>query len=63
MVDRSSVSAHGDFVAVAPDVFALDGVARVIGDGPDELLLAAAEACPSMAVRLIDVESDEQVCS
>jgi hypothetical protein len=33
----------------------------VIGSGPDGLLLKAAEACPSTAIRLLDPDSEEQV--
>src|SRR5207302_1927474 len=60
-VDADECAAHGDCADVAPEVFAIDDVARVIGTGPDELLLAAAEACPSVALRIIDRESGEQV--
>ena len=51
---RDACAAHGDCVDLAPEVFELDDVARVIGTGPDELLLAAAEGCPSAAIRIID---------
>ena len=60
-VDDSACAAHGDCVDVAPDVFELDDVATVIGTGPDELLLEAARACPSSAIRIIDRRTDEQV--
>jgi ferredoxin len=60
-IDDSACAAHGDCVDVAPEVFELDEVARVIGTGPDELLLAAAEACPSAAIRIVDQRTDEQV--
>ena len=33
----------------------------VIGTGPDDLMMAAAEACPSTAIRIIDRETREQV--
>lgn len=56
-IDEDACAAHGDCVDLAPDVFALDDVARVIGHGPDELLLAAAEGCPSTAIRVIDPET------
>ena len=42
-------------------VFALDGVAHVIGDGPAELILEAAEACPSVAITVIDENSCAQI--
>jgi ferredoxin len=60
-IDDSACAAHGDCVDVAPEVFELDDVARVIGTGPDELLIAAAEACPSAAIRIVDQRTDEQV--
>jgi ferredoxin len=60
-VDDSACAAHGDCVDVAPGVFELDGVATVIGTGPDELLLEAARACPSSAIRIIDRRTNEQV--
>jgi ferredoxin len=60
-VDEDTCAAHGDCVDVAPQVFELDDVARVIGTGPDELLMSAAEACPSAAIRIIDQRTNEQV--
>ena len=56
-IDESACAAHGDCVDIAPEVFALDDVAQVIGTGPDEVVLAAAEACPSAAIRIIDAET------
>ena len=61
MIDEAACAAHGDCVDVAPEVFDLDDVAEVIGTGPDELLLAAAEACPSAAILILDPETGEQV--
>ena len=60
-VDEGACAAHGDCVDVAPEVFELDDVATVVGTGPDELLMAAARACPSSAIRIIDRRTDEQV--
>ena len=60
-VDDSACAAHGDCVDLAPEVFELDDVARVIGTGSDELLLAAANGCPSAAIRVIDERTNEQV--
>ena len=42
-------------------MFAVGDVAEIIGTGTDEELMAAAEACPSTAIRLIDVDSAVQV--
>ena len=60
-IDEDICAAHGDCVDVAPAVFELADVAVVIGTGPDALLLKAAEACPSTAIRLLDPDTDEQV--
>jgi ferredoxin len=60
-IDEGACAAHGDCVDIAPEVFALDDVVRVVGDGPDDLLLAAAEACPSVAIHLIDAGTSESV--
>jgi ferredoxin len=60
-IDRDACSAHGDCVDLAPEVFELDDVASVTGTGPDELMLAAAEACPATAIRIVDDATGEQV--
>ena len=60
-IDEDACAAHGDCVDLAPEVFELDDVAHVIGTGSDELLLAAAESCPSTAILIIDPETREQV--
>jgi ferredoxin len=61
VIDAGACSAHGDCEDIAPEVFRLEDVATVIGTGPDELMLAAAEACPSLAIRLVDRDSGNQV--
>ena len=60
-IDEDACAAHGDCVEMAPEVFALDDVAHVIGTGDDAVVLSAAEACPSAAIRIIDPSTDEQV--
>ena len=60
-IDEGACAAHGDCVDIAPQVFELENVARVIGQGPDDLLLAAAEACPSVAIHLVDAETAEPI--
>ncbi len=60
-VDESACAAHGDCVDVAPTVFELDDTAHVIGDGPPDLILRAAEVCPSVAISVVDEETGEQV--
>jgi ferredoxin len=61
MIDEAACAAHGDCVDVAPDVFILDDVAKVVGSGPDELLLSAAEACPSAAIVISDAETGDHI--
>lgn len=60
-IDDAACAAHGDCVDIAPDVFRLDDVAVVIGTGPDDLLMEAAQACPSVAIILTDAATGEQV--
>jgi ferredoxin len=48
-------------VDIAPQVFQLDDRASVIGTGPDELLLQAAENCPVEAIALVDGDTGEQL--
>ena len=60
-IDESACSAHGDCVAIAPRVFALDETAVVIGEGPDELVMAAAEACPALAISVVDADTGKTV--
>ncbi len=60
-VDENACAAHGDCVDIAPEVFALNDTAHVIGDGPPELIMQAAEACPSVAISVFDAESGEQI--
>ena len=60
-IDTGACSAHGDCVEIAPEVFALEETAVVIGSGPDELVLAAAEACPAIAITVVDSGTGETV--
>jgi ferredoxin len=61
VVDPYECSAHGDCVEVAPEVFQLEDVAVVIGSGPPELILKAAESCPAVAISVVDNETGETV--
>lgn len=61
VVDPDSCAGHGDCVDIAPEVFVLGDVAEVIGTGPPDLILQAAEACPAVAITVIDEESGETV--
>jgi ferredoxin len=56
-IDESACAAHGDCVDIAPEVFELGEVAQVIGTGPYDVLMAAAEGCPSAAIRVLDAHT------
>jgi ferredoxin len=60
-IDVNACAAHGDCVDVAPQVFALEDTAVVIGDGPDDLIVEAAEMCPSIAITVVDSDTGAQV--
>jgi ferredoxin len=60
-IDEGACIAQGDCVEAAPQVFRLDDRASVIGTGPDELLMEAAENCPVEAIVLVDSDTGEQV--
>lgn len=60
-IDTNACASHGDCVDVAPEVFALEETAVVIGDGPDDLIMEAAEMCPSIAITVVDSETGSQV--
>jgi len=60
-IDPNACSAHGDCVDLAPEVFRLDETAVVIGAGPDDLILEAAEACPAVAISVTDTATGETV--
>lgn len=60
-IDEGACAAHGDCEAIAPEIFRVDDVAVVIGEGPDELMLEAARVCPSVAIVITDSDSGEQI--
>ena len=60
-IDEGACASHGDCEAIAPDVFRLEDVAVVVGEGPDELMLEAARVCPSVAIRILDRDTGEQI--
>ena len=55
-IDAGACAAHGDCEAIAPEIFNIDDVAVVVGQGPDDLMVAAAQACPSVAIVLTDAD-------
>lgn len=60
-IDEPACLAHGDCTEMAPEVFVLEDVARVVGTAPPERLLEVARSCPSSAIVIVDAESGEQV--
>ncbi|MFN8161126.1 MAG: ferredoxin [Solirubrobacterales bacterium] len=60
-IDPNACSAHGDCVEIAPEVFRLGDVAEVIGQGSAEVVLEAAEACPALAISVVDSESGQSI--
>jgi ferredoxin len=60
-IDEANCIAQGDCVELVPDVFQLDDVARVVGSGPDDLVLTAARECPVEAISIVDSETGMQV--
>jgi ferredoxin len=60
-IDEGSCIAQGDCVELVPEVFRLEDCAKVIGTGPDELILSAARECPVEAITVVDSETGEQV--
>jgi ferredoxin len=61
VVNPDECSAHGDCVEIAPEAFRLDDTAVVIGNAPYELILEAAEACPAVAISIVDEATGETV--
>ena len=60
-IDETACAAHGDCAAIAPEVFEVDDIAVVVGEGPDDLVLEAARACPAAAIAVYDADTDAQV--
>jgi ferredoxin len=60
-IDANACAAHGDCVDVAPEVFALEDTAVVIGAGTDDQIMEAAELCPSIAIVVVDSETGQQI--
>lgn len=60
-VDLLACSAHGDCAVIAPGIFRVDDTAVVIAPGPPDLVMRAAEACPAVAITVVDDATGEQV--
>ena len=60
-IEEGSCIGHGDCMELAPEVFEVEDCARVIGTGPDEQILAAANECPVGAISIVDSETGEQI--
>ena len=60
-IDEYACAAHGDCIDAARTAFALEDTAVVVGSAPYEKLLAAAQACPSVAITLVDDATGEQL--
>jgi ferredoxin len=61
VIDRDACAAHGDCIEIAPEAFALEDTAVVIGQAPDDLILEAAKMCPALAISVVDSDSGETV--
>ena len=62
-IDERACAAHADCLDVAPQAFALsdDDVAVVVGTAPVDVLVRAAEACPSVAISVIEDDTGERL--
>lgn len=60
-VDPLACSAHGDCAVIAPEIFRVDDIAVVVGSGPPDLVMAAAEACPAVAIAVVDEATGRQI--
>jgi ferredoxin len=60
-IDEYGCSGHGDCAVVAPEVFRVDDIAVVIGEAEPDLLFAAARACPTTAITILDDATGDQV--
>jgi ferredoxin len=60
-IDGPACIAHGDCALLAPEVFEVDDIARVIGEAPVEVLIEAAESCPAGAISVVDADTGERI--
>ena len=61
IIDPLACSAHGDCAVVAPEVFRVDDTAVVVGSGVARHVTAAAEACPAVAISVVDEATGRQL--
>jgi ferredoxin len=61
VVDPLACSAHGDCAVLAPEIFRVHDTAVVVGSGPPDLVMAAAEACPAVAISVVDEATGRQL--
>jgi ferredoxin len=62
VIDAGACIAQGDCAEIAPEIFEVgDVTVRVAGEAEPDLLIAAAEACPTGAITVIDADSGEQI--
>jgi ferredoxin len=61
VVDPQAYSAHGDCAVVGPEIFRADDTAVVVGSGPPDLVMVAAEACPAVAIAVVDEATGRQI--
>ena len=59
-LDERACAAHGDCLEIAPGAFVMHDTAVVVATAPPEQLLAPAEACPAVAITIIDDETGQQ---
>lgn len=65
IVDREKCISAASCVAVAPEVFELDGEGKAVvksatGD-PDDVIIDAAKACPTLAITIIGEDGKQIV--
>jgi ferredoxin len=60
-IDELACAAHGDCALAAPEVFTIEDIAIVTGNGSDEAILEAAQACPAGAIIVTDEQTREQI--
>jgi ferredoxin len=53
-IDELACAAHGDCALAAPEVFTIEDIATVTGNGSSETILEAARTCPAGAILVIE---------